>query len=36
MDSSIIKDIYINLLSSNLLPFIDVLHADGQTSLIFQ
>ena len=36
MDSSITKDVYILMLSDNLLPFIDVLHADGQTNIIFQ
>ena len=36
MDSSITKDVYISMLSGNLLPFIDVLHADGQTSIVFQ
>jgi len=36
MDSSITKDVYISMLSDNLPPFIDILHADGQTNVIFQ
>ena len=36
MDSSITKDVYISMLSDNLLPFIDVLHVDGQTNVTFQ
>ena len=36
MDSSITKDVYISMLSGNLLPFIDILHADSQTNVIFQ
>ena len=29
MDSSVTKDVYISMLSGNLLPFIDILHADS-------
>ena len=36
VDSSIMKEVYINMLADTLLPFIDVLHAHGQASIVFQ
>jgi len=36
VDSSITKEVYINMLADTLLPFIDVLYADGQASIVFQ
>jgi len=36
VDSSITKDVYISILEDSLLPFIDVLHTDGQTDIVFQ
>jgi hypothetical protein len=36
IDGTINKDVYIQLLADNFLPFIDVLHADGAPELTFQ
>jgi transposase len=36
MDSSITKEVYIEMLADTLLPFVDVLHADGQADVVFQ
>ena len=36
VDSSIMKEVYISILADSLLPFIDVLHADGLANIVFQ
>ena len=36
VDTSITKEVYIGMLADSLLPFIDILHADGQENIIFQ
>ena len=36
MDSSVTKEVYMGMLSENLLPFIDILNADEQTNVVFQ
>ena len=36
VDSSITKEVHINMLADTLLPFIDVLHVDRQASIVFQ
>ena len=36
MDSSVTKEVYMSMLSDNLLPFIDILGVDGQANVVFQ
>jgi hypothetical protein len=36
IDSSIMKEVYISMLPDTLLPFIDILCADGQAMVVFQ
>jgi hypothetical protein len=36
IDGTINKDIYIDILAENLLPFIDVLNLDGVPDIVFQ
>ena len=36
VDSSITKEVYLGILADSLLPFIEVLHADGEANIVFQ